>query len=411
MALAVDLHAHSSYAGGAGQLNLRNLAGTMRRKGIRVCGTGDCQFPAWQTEYSDQLEETPDGLFRYPNTESMFLLQTEVIVTTALPGYTHRISAHHVILFPDLGAVQKFTLWMQVRGHKNTIARPFIVCRDSTEVEDSLFEIQALDPLVEIIPAHVLTPDGILGSKNDLTSMREFYGNFTEHIHAVETGLSADPQMLKDIPDLRSLAFVSNSDFHSSALNKVGREYTVLDTDYCTYEAIISAIRSKRIKLTVEFPSREGRYYLTGHRADRHADGAAVCFPQKPPEDFICPNCGRRMLPGVRDRALQLSSDRSADCPQKYQYLIPLIEVIAAALNQKSVSGRKAGEYYEICVAEARTEIRLWSNPEEKLHELLDNKLPREIIQSIAAVQRGAFSFDPAGFDGSYGALKINRGT
>jgi len=36
-----------------------------------------------------------------------------------------------------------------------------------------------------------MTPDGIYGSKNNLSELTEFYGNFLPNIHAIETGLSA----------------------------------------------------------------------------------------------------------------------------------------------------------------------------------------------------------------------------
>jgi uncharacterized protein (TIGR00375 family) len=407
MALAVDLHSHSSYAGGAGTINLQSLAVTMSYKGINIFGLGDCQFPVWQKIYLEQLKEQSNGLYNFPGTAAYFIRQTEVIFTVALEDYPNRIVAHHVILFPDDASMGRFVNWMERKGHKNTIARPFIVCRNQSELEDSLFEIQAIDPWLEIIPAHILTPDGILGSKNNLHSWKEFYGDFTDQIHTVETGLSADPDMLSQIPDLQGRAFISSSDCHSAGLNKVGREFTLLNTDEISYEAVIKSIRNRQVLMTAEFPPSEGRYYLTGHRADRHPDKTAVCFQDMAPEDGICPVCGKKMLTGVRDRAEQLSDESLPATVQPFLHLVPLIEVIACALGVKSIANVRVRSSYDTCISVFSTEIELWQSPVKIIQELLDSKLPQEIIQHIISVRAGEFLFDPPGFDGTYGRLKI----
>jgi uncharacterized protein (TIGR00375 family) len=408
MALAVDLHSHSGYAGGAGDIDLVSLAETMRYKGINVFGIGDCLFPKWQQEYKEQLIPTSGNLYRLNGTEATFIRQTEVIFTVKLDTYSNRIIAHHVILFPDDESISKMLAWMNRKGYKNTIGRPFFTFSNQSELEDSLFEIQAINPLIEIIPAHVLTPDGILGSKNNLSSWTEFYGDFDHNIHAVETGLSADPEMLCRIPDLSGRTFISNSDCHSAALNRVGREFTILDTDEMSYEAIIQAIRQNRIELTAEFQPSEGRYYLTGHRADKHADNEAVVFEDKDPLDYICPNCGKKMLQGVKNRAEKLTDLKLAKIHKQFLHLIPLIEVIAVAAGIKNLESRKVKDYFYRCLQVFETEINLWKSSENDIQLLLDNNLPQEIIKHIAAVRKGSFRFEPAGYDGCYGKLKIH---
>lgn len=408
MALAVDLHSHSSYAGGAGLISLHSLARTMRFKGIDVFGLGDCLFPRWQNEYKSQLEALPNDLYNLKGTNTFFIRQTEVILTVALDNYKNRIIAHHIILFPDDKAIQKTTEWLHKKGHRNTIARPFIVCRNQNELRDSLYEIQSIDPMIEIIPAHILTPDGILGSKNGLNSWNEFYGDFTEHIHAVETGLSADPSMLCQIPDLQGKAFISNSDCHSAALNRVGREFTILDTDETSYESIIMAIRGNKIAMTAEFMPTEGRYYLTGHRADRHDDKKEICYYESDPENYNCPLCGKKMLQGVKNRALILSDSQLPNEHNEFMHLLPLIEVIAYAAGTRQVDSKKIISCYNKCLSVFDTEINLWQSSEQIIQELLDNNLPQEIIKHIIAVKKGDFIFDPPGYDGCYGVLNIH---
>jgi len=407
MALAVDLHSHSSYAGGVGKISLDSLAETMRYKGINVFGVGDCLFPPWQKEYQSLLTPTSGNLYILKGTQAYFIRQTEVIFTVSLDNYKQRIIAHHIILFPDDESILKTIEWMKKKGYKNTIARPFITCTNQAELEDNLSEIQAINPLIEIIPAHVLTPDGILGSKNNLHSWKEFYGDFTEHIHAVETGLSADPAMLCRIPDLIGKTFLSNSDCHSSALNRVGREFTILDMDELSYEAIINSIRLNLVLMTAEFLPSEGRYYLTGHRADKHADQIPVFYTDAEPTDSICSNCGRKLIQGVKNRAQELSDKSLQIKPPDFMHLIPLVEVIAYAAGIKNVANQRVLSYFQRCLAVFETEINLWTATEKNIQELLDNNLPQEIINHILAVRRGSFIFDPPGYDGCYGTLKI----
>ena len=140
-----------------------------------------------------------------------------------------------------------------------------------------LNEIIAVHPEIEIIPAHIMTPDGVMGCKNMLSDIEEFYGSFLPNIHAVETGLSADPKLLEQIPKISHLTFISNSDCHSSALNRIGREFTVLDVEKVSYSDIIQALRNNKVVLTAEFNPAEGRYYRTGHAAKRHEIGRASC--------------------------------------------------------------------------------------------------------------------------------------
>jgi PHP family Zn ribbon phosphoesterase len=407
MPIAVDLHSHSNYAGGAGNIDIKAIADTMSKKGIHVYGIGDCLFAPWRKEYQKILIDIGEGVYSLPGTSAKFIRQTEVIFTAALSSHRHRIIAHHIILLPDEESIAKMLLFMQQRGIKNTIARPFIVCRDEQELVDDLFTIQAIHPLIEIIPAHILTPDGILGSKNGLSTWTEFYGAFTPYIHAVETGLSADPDMLCRIPDLQNMTYISNSDCHSSALNRIGREFTILDVEKISYPEIIRAIRQNKIQLTAEFLPSEGRYYLTGHRADRHENHQAVFFSDDQAGADRCPFCNKPLLQGARDRARLLSDSRIIPLERNFLHLIPLIEVIAHAHHTKSIASVKVTKDYHLCLKVFSTEIELWTSSNEKVQELLDTIISQEIVNQIVAVKNGNFVYDPPGFDGCYGNLKI----
>lgn len=405
MKLAVDLHSHSGYAGGVGQIELTAVSRTMKLKGIDVFGTGDCIFPPRTEDLKQELTEVSEGLFALPKDKSKFLLQTEVIFSTKLTHKKNKTIAHHIILFPDFDSIYKMQLLMNKWGMKNTIGRPFITSDTQKEMEDQLFEIANIHPLIEIIPAHVMTPDGIFGSKNDLDELSEFYGKFLSKIKAIETGLSADPQMLEKIPDLAELTFISNSDCHSAALNRIGREFTILNVDQVNYKSIIHAIRHNHVMMTAEFNPAEGRYYLTGHRADRKGHSHEIIFTDELPQNLICPICNKKMNLGVRERSIQLQDDSIEPIQRKYLHLIPLIEVIAASQNIKSITSKRVKEVFDVIMNIFPSEIALWQS--DSIQVMLDKRVAPKTINQILAVKEGDFIFQPPGFDGNYGKLNI----
>ncbi len=406
MNICVDLHSHSGYAGGVGDILLEDIYQTMRYKGIDVFGTGDCLLPARVTELQSLLKYEKNGLYKLnAQDDRYFLLQTEIILTVALTGYKQKIMAHHIILFPDFQSIYQvqtlFTLW----GQKNTIGRPFIVCKSQSELEERLFAIQNIHPEIEIIPAHILTPDGLMGSKNLLHSITEFYGDFTPNIHAIETGLSADPYMLSFIPELQILSMLSFSDCHSSALNRVGREFTILESEF-SYSTIIKSIRDQKIVLTAEFNPDQGRYHLTGHRADKQGHDKAIYYLENTPDDLICPICQKKMTMGVKDRWDTIKSSQQI-LPKNFVNLIPLIEVLAIANNKKSITSPKIESSYHQVIKAFDTEINLWQSNENDIMNNLCSVLSKNEIDYILAIKNGSFVYNPPGYDGEYGKLEI----
>jgi len=408
MNLAVDLHSHSGYAGGVGTILLEDISRTMKMKGIDVFGTGDVLLPQRYRELENLLIDAGNGLFKLSvHDTSSFLLQTEVILTVKLPCYKNKIIAHHIILFPNFDAVKECAHLMEVWKQKNTIGRPFIVSDNREEMILRLQEISSIHPEIEIIPAHIMTPDGVMGCKNMLKDIEEFYGSFLPNIHAVETGLSADPELLAQIPKIADLTFISNSDCHSSALNRVGREFTVLDVEKQSYSEIINSIRKNKVVLTAEFNPAEGRYYRTGHAGKRHNNKEEFLIPSSEKVDLTCPICSKKMTLGVYDRVLQLRDPSIIPRKRKAVHLIPLIEVIAYSLNLKSVTSYKVMKIYEEIIRHFNTEIRLWLASENYINDALENQIPTATLMAILAVKAERFEFAPPGYDGEYGKLVI----
>lgn len=406
MQITVDLHSHSGAAGGVGDVSLEAIAKAMRFKGIDVFGCGDCLYPKRTEELKQSLTETSDGLFSIRDYEAHFLLQTEVILTVTLPGYKNRVMAHHLIFFPDFESISKMQNLMGKWQQKNTIGRPFITNRDQKELEDRLFAIAEIHPLIEIIPAHVMTPEGILGSRNRLTGFEEFYGCFTPQIRMIETGLSADPGMLEKIPDLANLTMISNSDLHSASLHRIGREFTMINADSYDYPGVINSLRDNRIEMTAEFFPAEGRYFLTGHRANREGHEEPVIFEEETPVDLECPICHKTMFLGVKQRCIELSDPKITPLQRKYHHLLPLLEVIATA-QKKGISTKSVWDEYEEVLHHFPSEISLWRSKINVIQDKLDKTIRSETLKTIIAVKEEKYRFKPAGFDGMYGVLEI----
>lgn len=426
MRYVVDLHSHSGYAGGVGDISLETVAVTMARKGIHVFGVGDCLQPAWRERLESLLKtnKKEPGLFALDGAPAgtraaRFVLQTEVIFTNPVAS-GGRKGTHVVLLFPDFAAADDAIRLLRKWEVKLDMGRPFIKADSPDAVADRCRAFKAIDPSVMIIPAHVMTPQGVYGSDHPVDGLAEVFGDFAGEITTVETGLSADPALLALLPELDGRTFISNSDCHSGALNRVGREFTALDVAAPSYGEIVSALRGRRVLFTAEFNPAEGRYFLTGHRAGLERHGGAYCYfsPDRVPADGRCPICGKRLTVGVLDRLLYLSKKQSADgrgralgsvqSPQKARALIPLVEVIAAGLGVKSVSSRKVIASYDAILHAVGTEMDLWDLAVPDMEKALRDIAPAKVLTAIAQVTSGDFSFRP-GFDGQYGGLCLGE--
>ena len=422
--IVCDLHSHSSYAGGTGSLDLRTAVDNMPKKGVRVVGTGDCLYPPWLTILKDQLvDEDEDGVFELKNAtekeaQTKFVLQTEIAVTAPI-GVNRKI-VHCIFLWPDYQSIEAAITLIEKFGVKNSMGRPFLTNNSIEEVGERINKILDIDPLIEFIPAHILVPLGIYGPKPPIVYMSDFFGEAAERIHAFETGLSADPTVTSLIPELDDLTLISNSDAHSAALNRLGRELTSLDINKITYKEIIDALRNNRVCYTAEFHPSEGRYFLTGHRGgirNHKKDEYCVYSPDTVPKNKICPICDLTLEPGVLQRAIELSKDQESDREygklygkkRNFYRMVPLAEIIANGIGIKNPNAKSVRRIYEIIVAAIGTECKLWTTKLSALEQILTGLVDEKIAEAIIEVRKGNFCFSPPGFDGSYGALTIGQ--
>jgi PHP family Zn ribbon phosphoesterase len=157
--------------------------------------------------------------------------------------------------------------------------------------------------------------------------------------------------------------------------------------------------------MTAEFNPAEGRYFLTGHRADRKGHSHEMIFADELPQQLICPVCNKKMNLGVQERSIQLQDNSIIPISRKFMHLIPLIEVIAASQNLKSITSKRVREIFDIIMNIFPSEIALWQS--DSIQVMLDKRVDQKTINQILAVKKGDFKFQPPGFDGTYGKLVI----
>jgi PHP family Zn ribbon phosphoesterase len=418
MLVNIDIHSHSAYAGGVGSLSVAEIDSTMPLKGIHVVGTGDCLHPTWKNFLEKNFVNDGTNLFQYKGESSTkFILQTEIVITTKYGK--KRKQVHTLFIFPDFSVIEKVCDLFKKWGMKNTIGRPFLRCSTISDLEKKLTKILDQDEFIEMIPAHVMTPLGVFGSNNPINSLEDFFGELTDRIYAVETGLSADPIILGLIPELDKLTLISNSDAHSIKLNRLGREFTTLKLNALNYEEIIQGIRKNKVVRTAEFDPSEGRYFLTGHRGgkSKHKNNEFCVFsPKNTPQSKLCPICGKKLTIGVLERAFELCKIQGEDrqlgfLPKKqdFVHMVPLIEIIASSLGIKSTDSKIVMDKYRKIVEITTTECDLWFFDNNLLAKKLESVVEDKIIRSILDVKKGNFCFYPAGYDGVYGTLLIGE--
>ncbi|MEA2020743.1 MAG: endonuclease Q family protein [Patescibacteria group bacterium] len=420
MELNIDLHSHSGASGGVGEISLRQVFQTMGFKGIDIYGTGDCLYPEWLETLEKNFQEQNGILTSEEYPKKGLVLQTEVIFTMPYPQKpTRRKAWHNVLLFPHFKAAKQTINLLDEFGVKNTIGRPFLTVNNIKELENFLFTLKEINQQIEVIPAHIFTPQGVFGSKNPINSLKDVYGTFTKYINAVETGLSADPKALMMIPELDHLSFISSSDAHCGRLDRLGREYSTLEVKELSYPAIINALKTGSMVQTYEFPMTEGRYFLTGHRERNNHPGWCCFSPQHTPPTRICPLCGKKLTIGVLQRVLDLAQTQKAGNrnwgenygprKRKFKKIVPLSEVIANSLNIKTTNSKSVINLYKKTIERTNTEANLWKLTNKNIQRELEDIVPPQTIKSIKEVNKGNFSFSPPGYDGTYGSLQIGK--
>jgi len=396
MKFIADFHIHSKYSRAtSGKTDLENISKWAEIKGVKVIACGDFTHPQWINNIKEQLHPAEAGLFRYGDSETRFVLTTEISCIYSKGGKTRKI--HMVILAPSIEVAEEINRRLSEIGNLKSDGRP-ILGLDAKELVRIVMDVS---PDCMCIPAHCMTPwFGLFGSKSGFDSIEECFEEMAPHIHAIETGLSADPAMLWRIPDGRKVAIISNSDAHSP--EKIGREANVFDTDL-DYFSIINAIKTRdkaKFLETIEFYPQEGKYYGDGHRS------CNIYMDAKDSMTYneICPVCGRPLTVGVINRIEKLADQPEGFVPDNvipFRSIVPLKEIISEALGVGPGTKSVDAEYQKLIKAFKSEFNILLDVPFEELKAVSD-----QIAEGIRRVREGKVNISP-GFDGEYGKVKI----
>ncbi len=400
MKFVADFHIHSKYSRATSKnMDLENLDKWANIKGIKVLGTGDFSHPEWFKSLKKDLEPAEQGLFRLKNkkSETRFLLTAEISCIYSAKNKVRKI--HLLIFAPCFTIVEKINTQLGRIGNLKSDGRP-ILGLDAKELVKIVFNISE-DCLV--VPAHIMTPwFSLFGSKSGFDSLKECFEEYSKYIFAGETGLSADPAMLWQMPDCRKICLISNSDAHSPA--KIGREANVFNTKI-SYKDIVQAIKNKDPKqflYTIEFFPEEGKYHFDGHRSCQ-----IISSPKQTKEySGTCPVCAKPLTVGVLNRVEELADKPEGFKPANsipFKSLVPLEEIIADALNCNTKT-KEVEKRYEELIKKAGPEFNILLNASM---EELEKSTLFDIANSIIKVRAGDVLKEP-GYDGVFGKIKVS---
>ncbi|MFH1878275.1 MAG: endonuclease Q family protein [Candidatus Omnitrophota bacterium] len=410
-----DFHIHSRFSlATSRELVPEYLDYWARIKGITVTGTGDFTHPGWIKELKEKVEPAEQGLFRLkkglrkeavicgraPLDDSVrFLLTAEISSIYKKNGKVRKV--HNVIFAPDFEAVEKIQRALVKNGGNITSDGRPILGLDSRDLLE--IALEASDKIL-FVPAHIWTPwFSVLGERSGFDSIEECFGGLSEHIFAVETGLSTDAPMHWMCGFLDKYTLLSNSDAHSP--EKLGRNANIFDTEL-SYDAITDAIKTGNPAAflgTIDLFPQEGKYHYDGHRK---------CGIRWDPVETLrnrelCPVCGKKVTSGVMSRIAQLS-DREDVRERKnrlpFYSIIPLKEILSEIEGAGPSSKKTTRAYNSLIQA---------FGPESSI--LLDLDINRlrgsgnTILAEALKRMREREIHIKEGFDGEYGVIKVFR--
>ncbi len=407
-----DLHIHSSYSRATSrELTVENLFVWAQRKGVQLLGTGDCIHPVWLDPIEEALRPRDDGFLELRPERARKARElvppacrgpVRFALTVEISNIYKRLDkvrkVHNLVVLPSIDAARRLQARLDAVGNIRSDGRP-ILGLDSRDLLEMVLEI---GDGAFLIPAHIWTPwFSALGSKGGFDRIADCYADLTEHIFAVETGLSSDPPMNRRLSQLDRYVLVSHSDAHSPS--KLAREASEFDTEL-SYGAMLRALSDRNdrgLVGTVEFFPEEGKYHLDGHRA---------CGVRLGPAETIahggrCPSCGRLVTVGVMARVEALA-DRPegswSDQWRPFARCVPLPEVIGQVMR-KGAATKGVLTVFDSMLARLGNELHILREaPLEDIAAAADMLT----AEAIGRMRRGEVE-TAAGYDGEFGTITV----
>ncbi len=411
MKFIADLHIHSFYSRATSKdLTFEYLWKWAQLKGVQVVATGDVAHPGWLHEMKEKLEPAEEGLFKLKN-EYENKIKEEVpkacqgTVRFLIGGEISNIykkndkvrKIHNVVFTPSFDATEKLQAELEKIGNIRSDGRP-ILGLDARDLFEIVLET---DPQAHLIPAHIWTPwFSLLGSKSGFDSVEECFADLTDHIFALETGLSSDPPMNWRLSQLDKYTLVSNSDAHSP--QKLAREANVFNTEM-SYGSLFNALKTgdrEKFWGTIEFFPEEGKYHYDGHRK------CGIRWDPKTTleHNCICTVCGKPVTVGVSHRVETLADRDTGKKVNAHNFksLVPLPEVLSE-VYQVGVGAKKVKENYDILLNQLGSELSILQDiPIEEIK----NAGGELLAEGIKRMRDGNLIL-AGGYDGEYGIVKL----
>jgi DNA helicase-2/ATP-dependent DNA helicase PcrA len=407
MRFIADLHIHSRFSRATSKdLTPETLSAWAQKKGIAVLGTGDFTHPEWLSELMDKLVEQKQGLYGFKKnigtsanihvpgscaSPILFLLSGEISCVYKKNGRVRKL--HHLILMPDFDSAIRLNKRLGQIGNIVSDGRP-ILGLDSRDLLEIVLEA---DERAFFIPAHIWTPwFSLFGSKSGFDTIEECFEDLTNHIQALETGLSSDPPMNRLLSDLDKYTLISNSDAHSPG--KLGREANLFNTDM-DYDSMIRAMTTGNgFDGTIEFFPEEGKYHLDGHRK------CNIRFQPTETEQVnnLCPVCGKAMTVGVLNRVHALSDRNTPKHFKDFFSLIPLCEILSQVLGV-GPSSKKVMTFYENLLLKLGPELNILRNVAIDDIKTVGGHL---LAEAVKRMRQNKVRCE-GGYDGEYGTIHL----
>jgi uncharacterized protein (TIGR00375 family) len=386
-----DLHIHSRFSRACSKdLNFENLVKWAKIKGLDLLGTGDFTHPVWIEEIK-KLKSNGKGFYYLD--DFPFIVTGEISLIYTQPSRSvgdHGRKVHLVLLLPSVEVAEKINSYLDERGFRRDYdGRPIfkISCENFTK------DMKEISEDIEIIPAHIWTPYfGVLGSMAGFDSLKEAFGSQVEKIHAIETGISSDPEMNWKIKELENKSIVSFSDAHSFWPWRLGREATIFKR-IDSYSDLIKQIRENSFVGTIEADPAYGKYHWDGH-----SNCGFSCSPEESKKlKGICPKCGKNLIIGVENRVEVLASSDKKNGKMFYK-ILPLHEIISM-YKGIGVNTKGVWTIYNKLIEKFENEFNiLLEVSKEDLLKEVEDKLTDLIMQN----RKGKIKVKP-GYDGVYG--------
>ncbi|MFE4425675.1 endonuclease Q family protein [Peribacillus butanolivorans] len=351
------------------------------RKGLDLIGIIDCHSP-------EVIEEIEAGILDGEITEKdeggLLYRNTTIIPGSEIEIYDQHCNGpiHVLAYFPTLEAMKNFSVWMSGYVKNITLSSQRIYC-DGRTLQKIVKSLGGL-----FIPAHVFTPFKSLYGKGVRSSLAEVFD--PELIDAIELGLSSDTDMVKEIKELESFVFVTNSDAHS--LGKIAREYQKIRLKEPSFNELAKALQDK------EGRKVSANYGLNPLLGKYHQTVCSRCLHKLLSENEQCPECGNKtIIKGVSTRIEELSihkmnGEKRRERPP-YIHQVPLDFI--PGLGPKSM---------EKLLKAFGTEMKI-------LHEVtleqLTEIVPEKLAHYIDSARKGELTFEVGG-GGKYGKVKKN---